>query len=136
MSTETIGIGIQTRLKTISALKRVYAPNELPDSPNAFPCALILQGETKYDADFSDSYDITFRVIILITKQNLPTALNRIIDFTENTGSSSVRAAINGDNTLDSTADDSQVVSNTGMGSTTWGRQVYVSTEFEIRVWA
>ena len=79
MSLETIGNGIKTRLATISGLK-VFAPNELPDSINQLPAALILPGETSYDATFDDKADYRFRIIIVATKQDAPSALNRLLD--------------------------------------------------------
>jgi len=136
MGVETMGTGLKTRLETISDIKRVFAPNELPDSVNEFPVALILMGTTDYDRDFSGSYNIAFRVLILLTKQDQPSALNRIIDYVEPTGDDSIRAAINGDNTLGGAASDCQLTKNLGMGSTMWGGHGYLSTEFEVIVWS
>ncbi len=134
MSLETIGLGIKTRLETITGLK-VFAPSGLPDSINQFPAALILPGETAYNAMFSGDADYRFRLIILITKQDSPSALGKLLDYIELTGTYSVKAAIDGDNTLNGSADDSRISRNLGIGTTIWGGFTYLSTEFELLVW-
>lgn len=135
MGMEAIGSGLKTRLQTISDIAIVFAPNEIPDSIPALPCAIILPAHTDYDSTFSGEYDCEFRILILLAKPDLPSALNRILDYANPSGSDSVRAAINGDNTLGSSADDCQVTSNSGAGFTTWGGTQYLSTEFEIVVY-
>lgn len=134
MSLETIGLGIKTRLETISGLK-VFALSGLPDSINQFPAALILPGETVYDAMFSRDADYRFRIIILITKQDSPSALGKLLDYIELTGTYSVKAAIEADSTLNGSADDSRVSRNLGIGTTVWGGYTYLSSEFELLAW-
>ncbi len=134
MSLETIGLGIATRLSTITGLK-VFAPSGLPDSINQFPSALILPGETGYNATFAGDADYRFRIIILITKQDSPSALGKLLDYVELTGTYSVKAAIEGDSTLNGSADDCRVSRNLGLGVTNWGGYIYLSTEFELLVW-
>jgi len=132
---EAIGNGIKTRLETITGL-RVFAPNELPDTITETPCALIIPDEIEYDITFLSRKSIRahFRIIILVTKQDSPSALNAILDYADITGTYSVRAAIYGDSTLNSSADDCRVERCLGAGNTTWGGHTYLSTEFEI--WA
>lgn len=134
MSLEAIGSGIKTRLETIPGLK-VFAPNALPDAINQFPAALILPGETNYNAMFSGDANYVFRVIILITKQDTPSALGKLLDYIELTGTYSVKAAIETDSTLNGSADDSRVSRNLGIGATVWGGYSYLSTEFLLDVW-
>jgi hypothetical protein len=135
MGIESIGTGLKTVLSAISGL-RVFAPSELPDSVNDLPCALILLGETDYNADFSDNHDLNFRILILLAKQDAPSAFNKIIDYIEPTGSSSILATIEADLTLSSTCDTCKVVKNLGIGATNWGGITYLSTEFEIAIYA
>jgi len=135
MGLETIGAGIKTRLETISGLT-VFAPDELPDSINSFPVAVILPGETVYQSAFDADTGYNFRVILLMTKQDQPSALESMLDYIEPTGTSSVRAAINGDKTLNSSADTCVVISNSGIGSTIWAGSVYLSSEWLIQAWA
>ena len=134
MGIEAIGGGIATRLETITGL-RVFAPNELPDTISELPCAIIMPPTVEYDTTFTDSNDYIFRIILLFSKQDSPSALNELADYTEPTGTYSIVAAIDGDNTLNSTADDSQIRTNTGAGVTVWGGQPFLSTEFELLVW-
>lgn len=134
MSLEAIGNGIKVRLETISRLK-VFSPSRLPDAINQFPAALILPGETNYNAMFAGDADYRFRVIILITKQDSPSALGKLLDYIELTGAYSVKAAIEGDSTLAGAADDLRVSRNLGIGATVWGGYTYLSTEFSVEVW-
>ena len=138
MSIENIGSGIKTRLETISALKDVYAPNELRDTYNSFPCAIIMPGETVYDTTFGSNagYTSRFRIIVLISKQDTPSALNKLMNYMEPTGTNSVKAAIYGDSTLNSTADDCELDRNLGYGIMTFGGITYLSTEFGLVVYA
>jgi hypothetical protein len=135
MTISAIGTGLKGIIDDITGL-RVYAPNELPDSVNDLPAAVIVLGETEYDADFSGNYDFSLRVIVLLTKQDSPSAFNRIIAYIEPTGASSILAKINADPTLGGTCDSSKVIRNKGAGATNWGGIMYLSTEFEVAVWA
>jgi hypothetical protein len=134
MSIEAIGSGLKTILAGIEGL-RVYSPSEIPDSPD-LPCALILPGETDYNSDFSANYDINFRILILVTKQDSPSAFNKIYDYIEPTGDSSVLAKVQADRTLGATCDSCKVSKNLGIGSANWGGITYLSTEFEIQIYA
>jgi len=137
MSILDIGDGLKTRLSTISALKKVYALKELPDSIGVFPAAIILPGETAYVTTLSSNdSDYNFRVIIVVSKQDQPSAITRLLPFMAVSGSSSVVAAIHGDKTLDGKAETCKVSRNTGIGSLAWGGYQYLSTEFAVQVWA
>ncbi|MDY6957625.1 MAG: hypothetical protein SVK08_00575 [Halobacteriota archaeon] len=133
MGLEAMGNGLKTRLQTISDLERVYAPNELPNAINEFPSALILPGETEYNKTFSNKIDVILRILILIAKQDNPSAMSRLLDYIDPTGSDSVYAAVDGDSTLDGNADDSFVVRSSGMGQTIWGGHTYLSAEIEVQ---
>jgi len=136
MSVETIGDGIKTRLETISALKRVYASDELPDSLNRFPCAVIMPSEITYQTTFTDIEPfIIFRIIVIVSKQNQPSALSKLLDYIAESGTNSVLAAINADSTLDSSASGCILDSNSGFGAIPWGNINYLGTEFNLRVW-
>jgi len=134
-SMEDIGSGIKTRLQTISDFAKVFAPNELPDSVNSFPTALVLPGETDYDATYGNAtQDYRFRVLILMSGADQPSKLNRLCDYVDIDGSDSVYTAIAGDETLGSTCDSAKVVSNSGVGNVMWGGHIFMSTEFQIEV--
>ncbi|MBA7602019.1 hypothetical protein ES703_09104 [subsurface metagenome] len=136
MGIETIGTGIKTRLQTISALRKVYAPNELRDSINSFPSAIIMPAPTDYDQSFDGLFKTLWRIIVLISKQDTPSALNKLIDYMEPTGTNSIKAAIYGDCTLNGTADDCELQRNLGFGFMAFGGINYLSTEFELIVYA
>lgn len=136
MGVELIGNGIKTRLQTISALKRVYAPNELRDTYNSFPCAIIMPGEMNYDQTFAGMYISRFRIIVLISKQDTPSALNKLMNYMEPTGTNSVKVAIYGDCTLNGSADDCELDRNLGYGTMTFGGITYLSSEFDLIVYA
>lgn len=136
MSLEAISSGIKTRLQTIKGLK-VYATKELPDSINKFPAALILPGETAYVTTLSSNdCDYNFRVILLFSKQDTPSAISKMLPYMAVAGKESVVAAIHGDKTLDGSADACKVILNRGISSLSWGGTVYLSTEFLVQVWA
>jgi len=130
---ELIGTGIKTLIDTIAGL-RVYAPNEIPDSLE-LPCALILPGESLYATAYDKSYDLTFRIIICVAKQDTPSAFNKILDYIDTTGAFSVWAVLDADRTLSASCHTSKLLRNLGVGSTAWGGIVYLSTEFELTVW-
>ena len=132
MNVEAIGDGIKTALANITAIKQVFAPKEIPDTFNEAVTALILPGETNYDEDFSSNHSARFRIIIVLGKQDQPSALNKLLDFIAPTGSSSVLAALRSDRTLDGACEDLKVERNLGAGSITWGGTPYLSTEFEV----
>ena len=132
MGLESMGNGIKTRLQTITDINHVYAPNELPNVINEFPCALILPGITEYNQTFTNKIDVAFRILVVMSKQDNPSALNRLLDYMEPTGSDSVYTAIDADTTLGGAADDSFVTKCSGVGAVTWGGHVYLGTEFEV----
>lgn len=134
MTIKAIGLGIKTRLETISKL-RVYAPSELKDSLEV-PCALIIPGENIYATTYSGEYDCTFRIIIVLSKADTPSAFNSLVDYVEPTGNRSIFAAINGDRTLNGSCAGSKLQRNLGIGSIVWGNTTYLTTEFELAVWS
>ena len=134
MGIEAIGTGIKVRLNTIAGL-RVYAPNELPDSLE-LPRALIIPGESLYATTYEPAYDLTYRIVICIAKQDTPSAFNVILDYIEAVGVRSIFAAIDADRTLNASCDTCKLQRNLGVGSTVWGGIVYLSTEFELAVWS
>ena len=136
MSMLEIGDGLKTRLQTIHGL-RVYSIKELPDSVNQFPTALILPGETTYVTTLnSTNSDYSFRVILLFSKQDTPSAISKMLPYMAVSGDKSVVAAIHGDRTLDGNAEDVKVILNHGVSGLTWGGVIYLSTEFAVQVWA
>lgn len=136
MSFTAIGDGLAVRLRTIRGL-RVFALKDLPDSVNQFPAALVLPGETPYVTTLnSTDCDYNFRVILLFAKADTPSAISKMLDYMAVSGDKSVVAAIHGDKTLDGSADTCKVSRNLGVGGTTWGGYVYLSSEWLVQIWA
>ena len=133
MGLETIGTGLKTRLETISGL-RVFAPNELPETIPEFPAGVIFPGDVKYHRSYDEAYEASFRLRIMIEKQDLPTSMAKMIDYTEVTGTYSVKAAIEGERSLGGAAKDVIVKSSSEIGSIDIGGINYLSTDFEITV--
>lgn len=138
MSVETIGSGIKTNLANVTGLKRVYAPNELPEVVNEFPTAVIQHVGTDYyqtmGLDSSHSKH-AFKVKVFLTNQDQPSAFNRLLDFLTKTGSDSIVQKLMADSTLNGSASDITVVSNTGQSIIPWGGIDYLGTEFDLEVW-
>ena len=134
MGIETIGLGIKTRLNTIAKL-RVYAPSEMPDTLE-LPCALILPGVSEYAQAYDLDYDLAFRIVICVAKQDTPSAFNDILDYIEAVGAKSVFAAIHADLTLNGSCDTCKLQRNLGVGGIVWGGIGYLSTEFELAIWS
>jgi hypothetical protein len=62
--------------------------------------------------------------------------MSKMLPYIGVDGDKSIVEAIHGDVTLDSKAETSKVIRNLGIGSLSWGGQIYMSTEFLIQVWA
>ena len=131
MGMESIGTGIKSTIN-ISGL-RVYASNELPDSVNELPALLILPSGVRYKQTFGDSTATSiysFRLIIVLSRADTPSAFNAILDYAEQTGDKSIVAKVAADRTLSGSCDTSWVSDNLGIGSTKWGNTSYLTTEF------
>lgn len=135
MGMQEIGDGIATRLKTIHGLK-VFATKELPDTVNQFPAAIIIPGETEYTTTFSpDVADYNFRILLLFSKADQPSAISKMLDYIAVSGDKSIVDVIHEDVTLDENAETCKVTRNLGIGNVVWGNVAYLSTEFLVQVW-
>ena len=136
MSIEAVGTGIKTTiLTTIPTGLRVYATNEIPDSLE-LPCVIVMLGPGDYATAYDSSYDQVFRLIVCVAKQDSPSAFNRLLDYIDDVGAKSIFAALDADRTLNASCSASKCASHSGAGSTAWGNQVYLSTEFQLQVWS
>jgi len=136
MSVEAIGSGIKTNLSNITSLSRVYAPNEMPNQINEFPCAVIQHVGTEYGLTMGGALDKhDFRIVVFITNQDTPSAFNRLLDFLASTGDDSIVQAIRDDITLNGSASDVTIIDNTGQSIITWAGVQYLGTEFNLEVY-
>lgn len=138
MSVESIGTGIKTNLGNVTGLNRIFATNEIPDSINDFPAAVIQHTGTNYGITMGgdSSHDVhTFKIKVAVTRQDSPSAFNKLLDFLTKTGSDSIIQKLRADPTLDGSASDITVMSNSGQGGFEWGGILYLGTEFDIEVY-
>jgi len=138
MSVESIGTGIKTNLGNVTGLNKIFATNEIPDSINSFPAAIIQHTGTTYGITMGgdNSHDThTFKIKIAVTKQDSPSAFNKLLDFLTKTGDNSIVQKLNADPTLNGSASDITVISNSGQGGFEWAGVLYLGTEFDIEVY-
>jgi hypothetical protein len=138
VSIKAIGSGIKTNLGSVTGLKHIYAPNELPESVNEFPAAVIQHVGTAYGISMGgdsahDRHDFTIKV--LLTNQDQPTAFNALLDYLARTGDNSIVQKLRADKTLAGSASGFTVISNSGQSLITWGGVQYLGTEFSLEVY-
>lgn len=133
MSIRDASDGLRTVLSAISGL-RYFGVEEIPDTINDMPCVLFLLDETDYQADFNGDYDVNVRLLVLLTKQDAPSAFSRALYFIEPAGDDSIIAKVKADPTLSGKCDTCSGFKNTGFGATPWGGAVYLSTEFTFTI--
>ena len=138
MGIKTCGDGLKTVLvNNVTSLANnggVFAPSETPAKvPGAFPAAFILLGDVNYDItlDRDVGANVTWRVLVFMSKADYATSLGTLIPLVELTGSS-VPGAIGTDPTLDGNCDSAWVQANLGVGNTEWGDTNYITTEFRV----
>lgn len=130
MSLADIRAGLGAGLETIAGI-RVY--EEIPDSP-AIPCAVIDLSGVDYDLDFQrgmSTYDFTVHLIVVRTTER---RAQRKLDLFIDSGSNSVKTAIESDGTLGGSAFDVRVTALRDIGPTTIGDITYMSAKFAVTV--
>jgi hypothetical protein len=133
VSIDGIRTGIANNLAGISGLRT--AP-ELPDNPNP-PVALVQLRTVEYDQAFQRGLAVyTFTVTVIVGRAAERIAQRRLNDYCDNTGSSSVKAAIESDKTLGGAAFDVRVVSMDNIGSLQANDAVYLAAEFTVNAYA
>lgn len=126
--------GLATRLAAISGL-RVY--DTVPDSV-AVPAAVvtIAPGDfLDYDVTLSDGADnLHFSVLLLVSKASERAGQDQLDGYLAPTGASSVKAALEGDNTLGGVSQWVAVSSARNYGYRTVGDTEYLGCELAIDV--
>jgi len=137
-SVESMGTGIATRLETISQLRGAWGPTEIKGNFPEFPWGMVRFVEIPEILSFEDSsgiphYGAIFLVTIAFARADDITALGHLFDYIEFSGSDSVYAAINGDNTLGGACDFAVVRPPIrAVGDFEWGGQLWLAAEFEV----
>jgi hypothetical protein len=126
--------GIATRLATIDELN-VYA--FIPDTI-VTPAAIVAPGDEtfiQWDTSMSGgSDDYTFRVTLLLPKGSDEDGQAKLDAYLEESGASSVKAAIEGDETLGGIADWLHVTEARNYGRVQWNLVDYYGCELLITV--
>ncbi|CAB4157227.1 hypothetical protein UFOVP688_9 [uncultured Caudovirales phage] len=132
-SISSIRTGLATRLATITGLRTAAT---IPDNPNP-PIAIVIPDSINFDDTFHRGMDtLNFKILVIVGRADERTAQNSIDGFCATSGSSSVKAAIEGDKTLGGTAYDCRVTTMSNYGSVLIGEVTYLSCEFIVVVYA
>lgn len=122
--------GIANNLATIGGI-RTYA--EIPDSPN-LPAAVVNLNSVTYDQAFQGGLvNYNFVVTVIITRVTERRAQQRVYDLVQ-TGTGSVKNAIEAEPTLGGSAIDARVTEMSNITSVTIGDVEYLTADFAVIV--
>ena len=122
--------GIATNLATISGI-RTYS--EIPDNP-ALPAAVVSLVSVEYDQAFQGGLtNYTFNVTVIVSRVTERRAQQRLHDVIQ-TGTGSVKAAIQSEKTLGGSAFDVKVTEMNNIASATIGDIEYLTASFVVVV--
>jgi hypothetical protein len=125
--------GIAANLATISGLR---TSAELPDNPSP-PIAVVQLRSVEYDQAFQRGLAVyTFLVTVIVGRSAEREAQRKLNDYCDNSGSSSVKLAIESDKTLGGSAFDCRVVSMDNIGNLQLSDATYLAAEFTINAYA
>jgi len=126
--------GLKTRLATSSVL--IQVADTVPDviSP---PCAIVFPGSpvVEYHEAMGNGLD-RFLFTVQVLAQRFDLAANQDMLDAMISGSSSIRALVEGDRTLDGSASDCQVVSASGYGLRSAMETDYIGCDWRVEVFA
>lgn len=133
MSIDNIRDGLATNLATITGLRTAA---EVPDNPNP-PIAVVALRSIDYDQAFQKGLAVyTFTVTVIVSRVDERGAQRRLNDYADNTGSYSVKTAIESDKTLGGSAFDCRVVSMDNIGALQLNDATYLAAEFTVTAYA
>lgn len=133
--------GLKVRLQTISGL-RVF---DWHTGEVSTPAAVILPGNPNQSGTNAITFDATmgrgsddyvFTVVLLVSNAHDRTAADNLDAYLAGSGSSSVKAAIEGDGTLGGAAHFARVQSVREYGVITYGNVPYLGAQFVVEVTA
>lgn len=133
MALTDIRQGIATNLATISGLRTAA---ELPDNPSP-PIAVVALRSIEYDGSFQKGLAVyTFTVTVIVGRVAEREAQRRLNAYSDNTGASSVKSAIESDKTLGGSAFDVRVVSLDNIGQLQLNDATYLGADFTVTAYA
>jgi len=126
--------GIEANLETISGFR---AYSEIPENPQT-PCAVVVLQNIDYDQAFQRGLVVMqFQVTAIVSRFSAQQAQENLNDYADNSGSKSIKVAIESDKTLSGSAFDVQVSSMTGIGNIDLNDgNNYLSIDFSVTVYA
>ena len=132
-SLSDIRTGLANRIATISGLRTAAT---IPDQVNP-PIAIVIPERLTYDDAFNRGLvTYSFLVQVIVGKVSERTSQNKIDGFINPTGTTSIKAAIEGDKTLNGAVFDTRVTEVTGYSVVQVGDIAYMSCEFRVTVLA
>lgn len=133
MALTDIRQGIATNLATIAGLRTAA---ELPDNPSP-PIAVVALRSIEYDGSFQKGLAVyTFTVTVIVGRVAEREAQRRLNAYSDNTGASSVKSAIESDKTLGGSAFDVRVVSLDNIGQLQLNDATYLGADFTVTAYA
>lgn len=122
--------GLKNRLSTVSGIR---AYDTVPDAINT-PAAIVTVESMEYDRAMGRGLDeLTLTIVVLTGTISERTAQNKLDSYISN-GTTSMKAAIEGDKTLGGNAADARVESAQNYGSYTYNGITYLGVSFTVRV--
>ncbi len=134
MDLSAIRDGLKTRLATITSLAN-RCHDVWPDSVNV-PAALVKPVSLEFHESFGDATVGTFEVVLLAAAldQGFARGQDTLDAYLNETGTSSVKAAIEGDKTLGGTVDDCTVLRWHDYGQIVVNGVSYLGVIFDVEV--
>jgi hypothetical protein len=130
MSIADIRTGLATNVARISGLR---VSKEIPDNPNP-PVAVIMLSNVAYDGAFKRGLVTYNFVITIIVGRAAEREAQRKLDGYISTGSSSLKAAVEYDKTLNGSAFDVRVSEMSNVGTVSLGEVNYLAADFAVQV--
>lgn len=130
-SVSAIRAGLKTRLDTITGLN-TYAV--APGQP-VVPAAIVLAGPITFDDTMSRGSDIlSFDILLLVQKATDSLGQEHLDPYLAGSGSSSIKAAVEGDATLGGEADWTVVTGVSQYGDLEYANVQYLGARFTVEV--
>jgi len=134
MTITAIRDGLEANLETISGL-RGYS--EIPENPS-IPAAVVTLDTIEYDQAFQKGLVLyNFSISVIVGRFNARSTQQKLNDYADNTGSDSIKTAIESDKSLGGSAFDVVVTSMTGISNIDLNDgNNYIGMDFSVTVYA
>lgn len=134
MSITAIRDGLEANLETINGL-RGYS--EIPENPS-IPAAVVTLDTIEYDQAFQKGLVLyNFSISVIVGRFNARSTQQKLNDYADNTGSDSIKTAIESDKSLGGSAFDVVVTSMSGISNIDLNDgNNYIGMDFSVTVYA